>query len=102
MHTLQDAQDQNTAMSWPTGGQEQVAFALLTETLRREALFGVLVRMTKDKTLPDRFVQMSPEMQQALLSEMGQQLRDQLSAVAEKMAEAAVEEALRNIASAGN
>lgn len=97
MHKLQDDTDRETALSWPSGGQEQVAFALLTETLRREALFGILVRMTRDRELPTRFAAMDPDARQALIVEMGSQLCAQINAVSEKMAEAAVEEALLGI-----
>lgn len=100
MHKLQDTKDRETALSWTSGGQEQVAFALLTETMRREALFGLLVRMTKDPTLPLRFKAMSPEDKQALIREMSVQLQSQVAAVVGKMADAAMEEALVDIASA--
>lgn len=100
MHRLQDALDRDTAMSWTTGGQEQVAFALITETVRREALFGLLVRMTQDPLLPVRFKAMSDNEKQTFIQQMASQLRAQVSAVVDKLADAAMEEALLDILAA--
>jgi hypothetical protein len=49
LHRLQDETDRETVMKWPSGGQEQIAFALLLEAVRREAVLGVLLELTKDK-----------------------------------------------------
>jgi hypothetical protein len=38
--------DQETLMSWPTGGMHQTSTALLVEALRREILLTVLVKMS--------------------------------------------------------
>lgn len=41
--------DQETLLSWPTGGMHQSGTALLIEGLRREALLQILVHMSKGR-----------------------------------------------------
>jgi len=98
MHQLQGPLDIETALKWPSGGQEQVAYALLTETLRREALLGMLVRMSKEPTLPARLLTMTEEERGVVTAEMTERLKAQINSVMDRLATAAVHEAMREIA----
>jgi hypothetical protein len=54
VHQPQERGDQGVLMTWPSGGQRQVAQALLTEALRREAVVGLLVRLSQDPQYLER------------------------------------------------
>jgi len=41
-------EDEQKTFSWPGGGARQLAFAFLTEALRREAAASIMVELTKD------------------------------------------------------
>jgi hypothetical protein len=60
-HTVQSPEDQALLMTWPGGGQRQVAHALLVEALRREAVVGLLIRMTKDPQYLEGLTQLTAE-----------------------------------------
>lgn len=45
-HRPADYEDQEMLMSWPSGGQEHVAFALLSEATKREAIFSLLLNIS--------------------------------------------------------
>jgi len=66
-HTVQGPEDQAVLMTWPSGGQRQVAHALLVEALRREAVVGLLVKMTKDPEYLERLQGMGADQEDAEL-----------------------------------
>ena len=92
-HHPQDEGDEKVLMTWPAGGQEMVAFALLTEAVRREALYGLLIEMSKNKGTLERAA--DPEERTKLISELAGRLKTQTERTVERLAKAAVDEALR-------
>ena len=97
MHQLQGPLDRETALKWPSGGQEQVAYALLMETLRREAMLEILIRMSKEPTLPARLLTMTEDERGKVTTEMVDNLKSQINTVMDRLAVAAVHEAMREI-----
>ena len=64
-HQLQDDGDVGVVQDWPSCGIEQMAFALLTEATRREALLQMLLL---ESNSPQQFAllqEMTPEARQA-------------------------------------
>lgn len=94
-HTLQDQTDHVTAMSWPGGGQEQIAFAMLVEAVRREAIVEMLLCMSQDP----QFTQKVSEGLDEVVREMTAKLKAQLTHALDNLGEDAVREALSRIVS---
>jgi hypothetical protein len=96
-HILQDDADREVAMSWEGGGQEEVAFALLVEAVRREALLEAMMAATKDPHLLSGFAQFSIEEREGVVRDLTQRLRVQVEGVVSRLASGAVEEALHSL-----
>ena len=96
-HRLADETDKATVMEWPAGGQEQIAFALLTEATRREAILGLLLRMTKEPDFIARFEAATEEEQAVLLSELADILRVQMNRTVTRLASVVVSEAVQMV-----
>ena len=92
-HRLGDELDEQTAMSWPGGGLNEAAFALLTEAVRREALVEFLVRMTHDPELIKRLCAMPEAEREDELRRSAKALHRQLRRTMAGLSEAAVREA---------
>lgn len=93
-HRLQDRLDYETIATWPGGGLEQVAHALLQEAARREAILGLLLMLSKDPTLLES-LKVSDDKRQAVVASLSQSLRDQISATVVRLSEAVAMEALQ-------
>ena len=74
-----------------------MAFALLTEALRREALLGVLVQMTKEPGYPQRILQLSTDEKEQALCDLAGRVQAQIQAVTNKLVRGVVEETLLRI-----
>lgn len=96
-HALQDALDHETAMKWPGGGQGEVAFALLVEAVRREALLGLLVALTDDPDFATKIDALDPEEREAKMGELVVNLRSQMDNVVARLARGALEEAVLTV-----
>lgn len=48
VHQFRSGEDEKKTQQWSGGGARQLAFAFLTEALRREAFASILVELTKD------------------------------------------------------
>jgi hypothetical protein len=92
-HHPQDESDEKLLSTWPAGGQEMVAFALLTEAVRREALFGLLIEMSKNKDTLDKVK--DPEERAKIVQALTERLQVQTERTVKRLAEAAVNEALQ-------
>jgi hypothetical protein len=92
-HKLQDEGDVGVASKWPSCGIEQMAFALLTEATRREALLQMLLLESKSPEQFKQLQEMSPEDRQAKFEEMGRKLRLQMNKTINDLAVGAVHEA---------
>ena len=64
---FEDEQDQQTSLTLPSHGVEQIAFGFLCEAARREAYLQVLIQLTQDINYVDKFHAASPEDKQKML-----------------------------------
>ena len=55
-HYLTEDDDALICDSLPSKGLEQLAFGLITESLRREALIEMLIRLSSDETYIERYI----------------------------------------------
>ena len=94
-HRLHEALDRETVMTWAGGGQEQVAFGLLVEAARREAVLGLLLLASKDRELLTKLRSGSEEQRHAILTELSTGLRAQMDKTVGMIADAVVKEALQ-------
>jgi len=94
-HQPQSEEDRVTALSWNSGGQEQVAFALLVEATRREAFLEMLIQMSQDEGYPKRLLELSAEEREPLLREMTQRITAQMNSVVSRLARGIIEETAR-------
>lgn len=92
-HHLQDQVDNSVVMAWPGGGQEQVAFALLTEAVRREAILEFLVQMSHDPEWLPTLQAMSDEERDTKFKELGVSLTKVVQNIVDGIAENCVREA---------
>jgi len=60
-HDLQSDQDREVAGAMPSGGIEQAAHALLCESIKREALLDILIKMSNDPVFREEIRDESPE-----------------------------------------
>lgn len=98
-HHLQDEKDQQVAMSWPSCGMEQVAFALLLEAVRRESLLCVLALMSQDPEALNRLMQMSETERAVWIQEMAAKVQQQIASVSERLVENAVQNTVTGMVS---
>lgn len=91
-HHLQDQVDNSIVMDWPSGGQEQVGFALLTEATRREAILEFLVQMSDDPEWLPRMQEMTDEERDAKFKELGESLTKVVQNIVDGIAESCVRE----------
>lgn len=96
-HKLQAEEDESLSMEWPTGGQQQVAHALLVEALRREAVVGLLLRLSKDPEYLTKLSGMSEEERGQEVTGMAGAMLRVVGQSAHSMAESIVKEALASM-----
>lgn len=89
-HDYKGSVHQIAAESLTNGGQPQIAHALLTEAVRREAFVCVLVEMTKDPTFLSRWTAGSATDSEAIEAELGKIVSELMAKVIVKMTPAAV------------
>jgi hypothetical protein len=92
-HQLQDDADHGVAMSWPGGGQGSIAFGLLLEAIRREAILEMLLQMTHDPEAVERLQDLPEDKRDEAFEQMAKVLRMQMNKTIAKVARGAVEEA---------
>jgi hypothetical protein len=96
-HRPLEESDEEVALGWPSGGMEQTAFALLTEAVRREAVLQVLVLASHKPELLLRLRDEKGEGRQKLLADVRERLKMQMNGTVARIAEGALEEAIRAI-----
>lgn len=101
MHDLLDDSDRDTALTWPTGGQRQVADALLVEAARRSALLELLRAMSKDKDLVTRLKTLTKDEQHARVAELSGEVVREMQRHLEDVVEAAMWEAVLGVLDLG-
>jgi len=92
-HNLQEELDTEIALTWPSGGQEQLAFGLLTEAVRREAMLEMLILLSKDRQYVTKLLAEGEEKTAEQLNEVVKRLQVQMNRTIKLIAEAAVREA---------
>lgn len=92
-HSPQEASDQETLMSWPGGGQQEMAFAMFTEAVRREALLSVLVLMSNRPNYQKQVQEATEKELEVMRSEVRGVLHHQMTRMLNQLVDGAVEEA---------
>ena len=100
-HDFASEEDRRVAMSWPSGGLEQVAFALLSEAVRREALLDVLLLLSEDPGYRERLVGMGAEDREREVVRLECLVREQITTIAKIVTKGAVSEALQVVLDEG-
>lgn len=98
-HDLQSDEGRGIVAGWPSGGMEQVAFALLVEAVKREAVLDVLLRASHDPSFLGRWKSAGSEEREPLLQEMVKALRVGMAGTVARVAETAVRGALEQATS---
>lgn len=98
---LEDQTDHLTCDTLPSRGVEQIAFGLLCEAIRREAYLQILVRLTADNELVDKYGAMSPEERKGLLDTLSASTAASLKGSVDRMATDACAEVLAMLTNAG-
>lgn len=92
-HTLKSDEDEEVALGWPGGGQQYIAYALLTEATRREAILAVLVNMSNDGDFLAKVDALSPEEREELYNDFSLKVCMQMGKLAQKIARECVVQA---------
>lgn len=96
-HAPQDTADQETLLSWPSGGMEQVGFALLAEATRREAMIDVLLQASKDPAFLPWWRSAGEAERDAALAKMARGMRASMDEVVRRIADGALRAALEQV-----
>lgn len=75
-HKPSSDEDQQTASTFPNGGLEQIAFALLMEAVRRETFIGAMINMTKNKKYLEEYFSSDEEKRMEIETELAQSVRE--------------------------
>lgn len=93
-HRLQDKEDQEVVMTWPSYGLEQVAHGLLVEAVRREASLDVTLQASADPGLATRWATATPDEQEEMASRLAATLVTLMQQTIGRLAASAAREAL--------
>lgn len=93
---LRGESDQQVALSWPSGGMEQVAFALLVEAMRQEALLQILIKESQEPGFIARLTASKAEVD-AEVALLRKALENQMATLVPRLAESAVLCAIRHV-----
>jgi len=97
-HDFHTPADASVAGDLPQGGAPQVAHALLTEAVRREAFMCALVELTKDGEYLARWVAADDEGKARMETDIGFAAKHVITQTLEKMVPGAVSEVLAMMA----
>lgn len=100
-HHLQDAGDHEIVMRWPSGGLEQVAFALLAEAVRREAVLDLALQISQEPTFLDRWAAATEDERAESVGRMTDALRATVQQTVARVARAAILDALGQFVAKG-
>lgn len=96
-HNFTSSDDSETAKQWSGGGLRQVAHALLTEAVRREAFTSLIVKMSADPEYLQNYLKATPEERKALETEMSIKVQEVLTRNLQKMTLPSTQEAFQMI-----
>lgn len=100
-HFPQDEDDNAVLQSWPSGGMEQVAFALLSEAVRREALFDVILKSSHQPDFRAEWKNSSEEEKGVILRHLTRGAQESMNGVIGRLIGSAIRTALDLITSTG-
>jgi hypothetical protein len=89
-HYLASKTHEEEVLRWPSGGMEQIGFALLVEAVRREAMLDVILCLSREQGLLQRY-QGDP---QSVVQEIKPGMIEALHNLIDRLAEGALKEAL--------
>lgn len=98
-HDLQTDEGREIVVGWPSGGMEQVAFALLVEAVKREALLDVILRASHDSNFVEKWKSLGADEREPLIQEMVKALRVGMAGTVARVAETALRGALEQVSS---
>lgn len=98
-HEPQSEGDRELLMSWPGGGQEHVAFALLSEAAKREALFSMLLNMSNKPDFIARLEGMTDEEREAAFEELSVAVMATMGETVQRIAKNCVKAAYQEVTS---
>lgn len=93
IHDLQGEEDRKTVLSWPSGGLNEVAFALLSEAVKREAIVDVGLQATHDPTFLNK-LKTGDAAKESAVSELSKILCAGIAVTVSRLAENAIRGAL--------
>ena len=73
-HKFRSSEDEQTASKWPTHGQGQIAHALLTEAVRREAYLSTLVKLTGQPDFLKAYMEAPEEKKREIEEVLGKEI----------------------------
>jgi len=88
------SEDEEAALSMPQGGSEQIAFALLTEALRREIFVDALVHLSDNSQFLVDYLAGGPETRAEMEEHLAQSAREVMFNTMEKMGTTPAQEVL--------
>lgn len=94
VHQFRSPSDEQKAFHWPGGGARQLAYAFLTEALRREAYTSTLVEMSKDKDFLKNYKAADEEAKAQAVAQLSQAIQTILSNTSLKMGDGIAKEIL--------
>jgi hypothetical protein len=84
-HSFESDTDEETALQLKNGGAPQVAYALLTEAMRREVFVLMLMRMSQDPEFLQQWRDADEEVKRGLEAELGFAARQVMTDTLSKM-----------------
>jgi hypothetical protein len=96
-HRPQTAGDHQNLIAWKSGGLEQVAFAFLAESLKREAVRDLLLLESKEPGFLARIQAMDADGQQAIGKDLAAKICHLYKGAVLNMVEGALQDALKMI-----
>lgn len=99
VHQFKSEGDEQKTFSWPGGGARQLAFAFLTEALRREAYASVLVELSKNGDYLKNYKNSTKEQQLEVETHLSQVIQAVISNSSLKMGDQIAKEILHMLSS---
>lgn len=96
-HRLHEPLDHTTASKWAGGGQEQVAFGLLVEAARREAILGILLMLSQEPKILDELKTSTPQQREVFTTTLAEAITKLMGGTINRISSAVAEEALRAV-----
>ena len=90
-HRLKDESAHEIVAAWPSGGLEQVAFAILAEAVRREALLDVILHMSHHQA---EWAKASESEREAITNRLTQAVKESMNGTIGRLAGSATRAAL--------